>query len=160
MLAPQRAALLLPLIVSTLQLHDPSSCHSAISPLCGLVQTSQHILSAAETGRNPSAETHLQEGKRSQLLTSPCFPNVTAADSRAEELQTSHHQNPGERSSNGLFLESQRNPLGEWSPTVTAPVSQRCPSHGVSAESCCFGFGSGVWSRFWSSGPHYLIRCS
>lgn len=85
----------------------PPSCPSAISPLCGPVRTSQHILSAAETGRNPSAETHLQEGKRSQLLTSPCFPNVTAADSQAEELQTSPHQNPGERPSNGLFLETE-----------------------------------------------------
>lgn len=108
MLAPQRVALLLLLLmVSTLQLPCPPSCPSAISPLCGPGQTSQHILSAAETGRNLSAETHLQEGKRSQLLTSPCLPNVTAADSQAEELQTFHHQNPGERSSNGLFVDTE-----------------------------------------------------
>lgn len=154
--------LLLLLMVSTLQLHDPPpSCPSAISPLCGPVRTSQHILSAAETGRNPSAETHLQEGKRSQLLTSP--PHHV--------FQTSQQQIVGQRSSKhpitktpergplsgSSWRRSQQNPLGQQSPTVTVPASRRRPSRGVSAGSCCFGFGSGVWSGFWLSGPRQVF---
>lgn len=138
----------------------PPSCPSAISPLCGPGRTSQHILSAAETGRNPSAETHLQEGKRSQLLTSPCFPNVTAADSQAEVQHPITKTLVRGPLTDSSWRRSQKKPLGQWSPTVTASASHRRPSRGVSAGSCCFGFDSGLRCGFWSSGPLYLVRRS
>lgn len=122
----------------------PPSCPSAMSPLCGPVRTSQHILSAAETGRNPSAEMHLREGKRSLLLTSPCFPNVTAADSRAEELQTSRHQNPGERSSNGLFLE-----MEPTEPTGTVESNSDGAHVSASPQSWSFCRKLLLWVWFW-----------
>lgn len=147
--------LLLLLMVSTLQLPCPPSCPSAISPLCGPGQTSQHILSAAETGRNLSAETHLQEGKRSRLLTSPCLPNVTAADSQAEELQTFHHQNPGERSSNGLFVNTE-----PAEPTGTVESNSDGARVSTSPQSWSLCRKLLLWVWFWCPVRVWLCVCN